>query len=168
MCIAGHNLEIFPSTYIMEVHSNLKTSFVCEVYKVLIIWSYSVCTYMYLKPAKLVTRRKWSLIRCCLIKREMFNYFLNVLRDTTTTASNNGCAQIYEILFNTYYAQCFFSTIFRQFKANNCRNSELEEKFGWVRQKTAELGQDFGPVRLYLQSFCLIRAQLAYFFKVFV
>ena len=55
---------------------------------------------MYLKPVKLVTRRKWSLIRC-LIKREMFNYFLNVLRDTPTTASNNSCAQIYEILWNT-------------------------------------------------------------------
>ena len=58
---------------------------------------------MYLKPVKLVTRRKWSVVRCCLIKREMFNYFLNVLRDTPTTASNNARTQIYEILLNTYY-----------------------------------------------------------------
>ena len=34
-------------------------------------------------------------------------------------------------------------------------------------RKIAELGQDSGPVKLYLQGFCLIRAQLAYFFKVF-
>ena len=29
--------------------------------------------------------------------------------------------------------------------------------------KIAELGQDFGPVMLYLQGFCLIMAQLGYF-----
>ena len=29
-------------------------------------------------------------------------------------------------------------------------------------RKIAELGKDFGPVRLYLQGFCLILAQLAY------
>ena len=34
--------------------------------------------------------------------------------------------------------------------------------------KIAELSQDFGPVRLYLQGFCLILAQLGYFCKVFV
>ena len=35
-------------------------------------------------------------------------------------------------------------------------------------RKIAELGQDFGPVRQYLQGFCLILAQLANFCKVFV
>ena len=38
--------------------------------------------------------------------------------------------------------------------------AELDRKF-------AELGQDFGPVRLYLQGFCLILAQFAYFSIVF-
>ena len=56
----------------------------------------------------------------------------------------------------------FFSTIFRQFQANTCRNSELEEKFGWVRQKNcwvrakfARFLLDFGSVSLFLQGFCL-------------
>ena len=39
--------------------------------------------------------------------------------------------------------------------------------FTFEMGKIAELGQDFGPVGLYLQGFCLIRAQLAYFCKVF-
>ena len=51
----------------------------------------------------------------------------------------------------------FFSTIFRQFQANNCRNSELEENFGRVDRKTAELGQDFGPVRLYVFAKFLLK-----------
>ena len=38
--------------------------------------------------------------------------------------------------------------------------AELDRKF-------AELGQDFGPVRLYLLGFCLILAQFAYFSIVF-
>ena len=38
------------------------------------------------------------------------------LKSQTRAATNNG--------------QGFFSTIFRQFQANTCRNSELEENFG--------------------------------------
>ena len=34
--------------------------------------------------------------------------------------------------------------------------------------KIAELGQEFGPVKLYLQLFCLILAELGYICKVFV
>ena len=34
-------------------------------------------------------------------------------------------------------------------------------------RKIAELGQDFGQVRVYLQGFCLTLAQLAYFCDVF-
>ena len=43
----------------------------------------------------------------------------------------------YEWIFKTIYLiySVIFSTIFRHLEANNCRNSELEENFGWVRQK---------------------------------
>ena len=53
-----------------------------------------------------------------------------------------------------------FLTIFRQLQANTCRNSELEEDI-------AELGQDFDPIRLYLQGFCLIFTHLDYICKIF-
>ena len=72
------------------------------------------------------------------------------------------------VLVYWYHLHClvlssvFFSTIFRQFQANTCRNSELEEKFGWVRQKNcwvrakfARFLLDFGSVSLFLQGFCL-------------
>ena len=36
-----------------------------------------------------------------------------------------------------------------------------------LARKIAELGQDFGPVRLHWQGFCLILAQFANFFLVF-
>ena len=39
----------------------------------------------------------------------------------------------------------FFSMIFRQFQANNCQNSGLEENFGWVRQRNFWVRSRFWP-----------------------
>ena len=47
--------------------------------------------------------------------------------------------------FNKGYSQWFFSTIFRQFQVNYCRNFELEENFGWVRQKIYWVRSRFWP-----------------------
>ena len=39
----------------------------------------------------------------------------------------------------------FFLTIFRQLQANTCRNSELEQNFGWVRWKNCWVRSRFCP-----------------------
>ena len=81
-----------------------------------------------------------------------------------STVFRSGLLTSSSFFYSLYCAlkPVFFSTIFRQLQANTCRNSELEERFGWVRQKNgwvrakfARFLLDFGSVSLFLQGFCL-------------
>ena len=64
---------------------------------------------------------------CSIGKCVFLEWENNYYQYTFDTFFNTGGPVMQAILHDV---QWFFSTIFRQFQANNCRNSELEENFG--------------------------------------
>jgi len=86
-------------------------------------------------------------------------FLVEVILDMTSMLGfyRNTCRDLYNKFYESrYYEWCYWQCFFRRFFGNFKQIlAELEEDFGWVILKIAELGQDFVPVSPKLLGFCL-------------
>ena len=82
---------------------------------------------------------------------------------------NRACSKCYKTDISRYqdFQKGMAWTVFFWRFFGNSKQIHVLAEILRKRKILAELGQDFGQVRVYLQGFCLILAQFAYFSIVF-